>query len=145
MRPFLPCLPAKVDRPPTGKLEIKYDGFRLMARRSADGIQLTTKQGADCTSRYRLIVIALRKLKVKSICLDGEVMCFTGAQQDFDKLWNRTHDHEARLSAFDLLELDGEDLRDRPLAERKKRRLLKLIRRSNGFEYVEHLNCKSKD
>lgn len=65
-------------------------------------------------------------------------MCFTGARQDFDKLWNRTHDHEARHCAFDLLELDGVDLRDRPLAERKKQ-LLKLIRRANGIEYVEHL------
>jgi ATP-dependent DNA ligase len=41
---------------------------------------------------------ALEKLKVKSICLDGEVTCFTGAAQDFDKLWARKHDHEARLT-----------------------------------------------
>jgi ATP-dependent DNA ligase len=54
------------------------------------------------------------------------------------KLWNRTHDHEARLCAFDLLELNGEDFRGRTLAERKKQ-LLKVIRRSNGIEYVEHL------
>ena len=84
-------------------------------------------RGAYYTSRYSLIVSALERLKVNSICLD-EVMCFTEVQRDFDKLWSRTHDHEARLCAFDLLEVNGEDLRDRPLAERKKR-LLKLIRR----------------
>ena len=58
---------------------------------------------------------------------------------DFDKLWNRTHDHEAKLCAFDLLELDGEDYRPKPLAERKKK-LFKLLRRAwRGIEYVEHL------
>jgi ATP-dependent DNA ligase len=66
-------------------------------------------------------------------------MCFSGAAHDFDKLWNRTHDHEAKLCAFDLLELDGEDYRARPLIERKQR-LFKLLRRAyGGLEYVEHL------
>jgi bifunctional non-homologous end joining protein LigD len=75
---------------------------------------------------------------VTFICVDGEVMCFTGAEQDFDKLWARKHDHEARLCAFDLLELNGADLRSLPLIERKKH-LFKLIRRSVGIEFVEHL------
>ena len=39
-------------------------------------------------------------------------MCFTGLAHDFDKLWNRTHDHEAKLCAFDLLELDGHQVLD---------------------------------
>src|SRR5689334_16912547 len=122
-REFDPCLPTRVQVPPTGTLwihEIKYDGFRIVARRTADRVQLQTRQGADFGNRYGLVVAALEQLKVRSICLDGEVMCFTGAQQDFDKLWNRTHDHEARFCAFDLLELNGEDWRDRPLGERKK-------------------------
>jgi ATP-dependent DNA ligase len=130
-----------VETPPSGDLwihEIKYDGFRLVARRAADGIRLATKQGADFSDRYSQIVTAIEKLKVKSIVLDGEVMCFTGADQDFDKLWARRHDHEARLCAFDLLELNGQDWRGRPLIERKAQ-LFKIIRRSVGIEYVEHL------
>jgi bifunctional non-homologous end joining protein LigD len=62
---------------PTGERwihEIKYDGFRLMAYRNADGVRLRTRQAADYTSRYSRIVLALEKLNVKSICLDGEVM-----------------------------------------------------------------------
>lgn len=128
-----PRLPA-----PTGIHEIKYDGFRLIAQRDAAGIRLTTKQGSDFSNRYGLIVTAIEKLKVKSIILDGEVMCFTGAEQDFDKLWARKHDYEARLCAFDLLELNGMDLRQMSLLERKKH-LFKIIRRSVGIEYVEHL------
>jgi len=140
-RAFLPCLPTRVKTPPSGELwihEIKYDGFRLMAQRSVDGIRLVTKQGSDFSDRYSQVVAAIEKLKVKSIVIDGEVMCFTGAAQDFDKLWARKHDHEARLCAFDLLELDGMDLRSLPLLERKKR-LFKVIRRSVGIEFVEHL------
>jgi ATP-dependent DNA ligase len=64
-------------------------------------------------------------------------MCASGAAHDFDKLWNRTHDHQAKLCAFDLLELDGEDYRARPVIERKQRLLLR--RASGGLEYVEHL------
>jgi ATP-dependent DNA ligase len=87
-----------------------------MARRTAEGIRLQTRKGNDYARRYSLIVAALQKLRVSSVILDGEVMCFTGADQDFNKLWNRTHDHEARLCAFDLLELDGEGLGAEPLA-----------------------------
>jgi ATP-dependent DNA ligase len=66
-------------------------------------------------------------------------MCFSGVHHDFDKLWNRTHDHEAKLCAFGLLELDGEDYRTKPLLERKQR-LFKVLRRAYaGIEYVEHL------
>ena len=66
-------------------------------------------------------------------------MCFTDAAHDFDKLWNRAHDHEAKLCAFDLLDQDGEDYREKQLLERKHR-LFKLLRKQwGGIEYVEHL------
>lgn len=77
-----------------------------MAQRTPDGIRLSTKQGADYASRYGLIVTALSKLKVDSIYFDDEVMCFTRVQPDFEKLRTRKYDLEARLCAFDLLELD---------------------------------------
>jgi bifunctional non-homologous end joining protein LigD len=90
-------------------------------------------------SRYPLIVETILRLKVRTIVIDGEAMCFRGAAHDFDKLWNRTHDHEAKLCAFDLLELDGEDYRAKPLRERKQS-LFKLLRPAyGGIEYVEHL------
>ena len=53
--------------------------------------------------------------------LDGEAMCFTNAMYDFDKLWSNCFDETVQLCAFDLLELNGEDYRGKPLAERKKR------------------------
>ena len=142
LRLYQPCLPTRSLKAPTGPLwihEIKHDGFRIVARRVGGVVRLQTKQGYDYAERYPLIVEAISRLKVSSIVIDGEAMCFTGAEHDFDKLWNRTHDHEAKLCAFDLLELDGEDYRSKPLAERKTA-LFKLLRRAwRGIEYVEHL------
>lgn len=66
-------------------------------------------------------------------------MCFSQGQEDFDKRWNRLHDNEAALCAFDLLQLDGEDLRELPLGDRKVR-LAKLLKKNRpGLEFVEHL------
>jgi hypothetical protein len=70
--------------------------------------------------------------------LDGEPACFTGVADDFDKLWNRTHDHEAKLCAFDLLELNRGRLPAQAAAGTQKK-LFKTINRQAGLEYVEHL------
>jgi len=58
---------------------------------------------------------------------------------DFDKLWSNCCDETVRLCAFDLLELDSEDYRAKPLAERKKRLAKLLARPRDGIECVEHL------
>ena len=120
LRLYQPCLPTRVMKAPTGEQwvhEIKHDGFRIIARKVGGVVRLQTKQGYDYAERYPLIVEAIGRLKVSSIVLDGEAVCFSGVAHDFDKLWNRTHDHEAKLCAFDLLELDGEDFRAKPLLE----------------------------
>jgi hypothetical protein len=51
------------------------------------------------------------------VVLDGEAMCFTKGMHDFDKLWSNCFDEAVRLCAFDLLELNGEDCRAKPLVE----------------------------
>src|SRR4051812_42604217 len=141
-REYQPCLPTRAMKAPSGEhwiYEIKHDGFRIIARKVGDVVRLQTKQGYDYAKRYPRIVDTIKRLKATSIVLDGEAMCFTGMDQDFDKLWNRTHDHEAKLCAFDLLELDGEVYRSKPLLERKAK-LFKLVKRAwGGIEYVEHL------
>jgi bifunctional non-homologous end joining protein LigD len=134
LRLYQPCLPTH---------EIKHDGFRIVARRINGVVRLQTKQGYDYAERYPRIVEAIPRLKVTSIVIDGEAMCFTGAMHDFDKLWNRTRDHEAKLCAFDLLELDGEDYRPKPLAERKKK-LFKLIRRVAGTRNYSRFTVASR-
>ena len=141
---YRPCLPTKVLNAPTGERwvhEIKHDGFRIIARRVGGDVRLFTKQGGDYSKRYPLVVEAISRLRVSSIVLDGEAVC-VGANglPDFDALWNRTDDARVLLFAFDLLELNGEDFRPKPLLERKQRLLKLLSKHPTGIRYVEHLD-----
>src|SRR5205807_39806 len=112
--------------------EIKHDGYRLIARRTGDRVRLYTRRGYVWTDRYPCIVEALRSLRVRSIAIDGEaVICGADGKSDFDKLHSRAHDEAVCLFAFDLIELDGEDLRLAPL-EHRKGKLEKLLSRSDG-------------
>ena len=78
-----PCLPSKMDRPPSGPLwvhEIKHDGYRLMVRRDGQRIRCFTRNGNDWADRFPAIVDAARRLKAASCLIDGEavVMVTTG-------------------------------------------------------------------
>src|SRR5215470_12943490 len=125
-----PCLPSPVERPPAGPdwiHEIKHDGFRLLARRGAAGVRLFTRNGHNWTERFPLIVEALNELKVTTCLIDGEaVTCNDSGLAEFNALRGRRGD--VHLCAFDLVELDGRDLRFQPLAERR-RLLAKLVRK----------------
>jgi bifunctional non-homologous end joining protein LigD len=142
-----PRLPTASDRPRTGPEwvhEIKHDGYRLMARRTGDRVRLFTRRGYDWSDRYPRIVSAMRALKTTLAMIDGEaVWCGPDGAADFDKLHSRAHDDEVFMYAFDLLELDGEDLRARPLEERKAA-LAKLIGSADGLQFSEHLEGDGK-
>ena len=140
-----PCLPSPAERPPIGPdwvHEIKHDGYRLMARRDpvAVGIRLLTRNGHDCASRYPLIVQAVKTLKARSCLIDGEAVCCNEhGVPAFDKLRYRSNDQDVVLIAFDLLELDGNDLRREPL-EVRKQTLASLLRGSlPGVQFNPHL------
>jgi bifunctional non-homologous end joining protein LigD len=126
-----PCLPSPVERPPAGSdwvHEIKHDGFRVLARRGASGVRLFTRNGHDWTERFPLIVEALSTLKVTTCLLDGEaVTCNETGLAEFEVLRSRRGD--VHLCAFDLLELDGRDLRLEPLAKRRGL-LTRLVRKA---------------
>ena len=140
LRLYQPCIPTRSEVAPTGPQwvhEIKHDGYRIIARKIGDRVQLLTKGGHDWAMRYPYIVEATRTLKVRSAVIDGEaVVCGPDGVTDFERLHSRAYDHAAFLYAFDLLELDGEDLRPAPLDQRKAR-LAKLIRNS-GIALSEH-------
>src|SRR5262245_33306291 len=128
-----PCLPSPVERPPGGSNwvhEIKHDGFRLLARRGAERVRLFTRNGHDWTERFPLIVEALNALKATTCLIDGEaVTCEDTGLAEFDALRGRRGD--VHLCAFDLLEIDGQDLRLEPLMKRRQV-LARLIRKSRS-------------
>jgi ATP-dependent DNA ligase len=138
-----PCLPSRADRPPSGPgwvHEIKHDGFRMMVRRDVAGVRLLTRNGHDWSPRYPQILEAAGALKVRSALIDGEaVACDDDGMPNFDRLRYRRQDARVFLFAFDLLELDGQDLRREPI-ETRKATLASLLRRSlPGLRLNEHL------
>jgi len=137
-----PCIPTRVHKPPAGPQwihEIKHDGYRLIVCRRGDRVRLFTRRGYDWTDRYPLIAAAADALPCNAT-IDGEVVvCDRAGVADFERLHSREHDRQAFLWAFDLLALDGEDLRPRSLLERKGA-LRQLLRRAKtGVHFVDHV------
>ena len=118
-----PCLPTKAAHPPSGELwlhEIKHDGFRIIARKDGDHVRLYSRPGNDLTGRFPLIVEAITALRSRTVILDGEAVALDDdGRSNFDRLRHRRHDEAVFLYAFDLIELNGDDLRRDPLEVRK--------------------------
>jgi bifunctional non-homologous end joining protein LigD len=145
-RPTLqPCLPRPAKEPPAGPgwiHEIKHDGFRILARRDAERVRLLTRHGTDFIARYPKIAAAVERLPVRSCALDGEaIVVNTDGLSVFDLIRYRQHDHAAVLCAFDLIELDGEDLRWQPV-ERRKAALADLLQDTrDGIAFNQHFEA----
>src|SRR5689334_19773326 len=134
---FLPCLPTSGERvpaAPTWLHEIKYDGYRLIVQREGERVRLFSRNGNDWSGRYPWIVEAALKNKHNQFVIDGEavVLCVDGVA-DFNALHSRKHDHEVQLYAFDIMALDGDDLRRLPLSMRKTNLVRLLARRPDGI------------
>src|SRR5215467_2450807 len=118
-----PCLPSPAKAPPSGPgwlHEIKHDGFRILARKDSAGVRLITRAGNDFSSRFPFIAMAVGKLPVSSCLIDGEaIVCDKDGLAVFDLIRGHGSKASAVHCAFDLLELDGKDLRRRPIEERK--------------------------
>jgi bifunctional non-homologous end joining protein LigD len=116
--------------------EIKHDGYRLQVRRVGDQVR---RRGYDWSVRYPAIAVTATLLRARSFTLDGEaVVCGPDGVAIFDALHRRGTVSEAMLYAFDLLELDGEDLRGLPLSDRKKRLARLLGGRRLGIVLSDH-------
>jgi bifunctional non-homologous end joining protein LigD len=138
-----PCLPTHARIVPDGPqwaYEIKHDGFRFVCWRAGDRVRVFSRQALDWTDRVPLIAGTLAALQVKSIVIDGEgVVCRSDGVSDFDML--RTDCRKAILYAFDLLELDGTDLRREPW-ETRRAKLASLLRNTReGVRLSEHIDC----
>ena len=119
--------------------EIKHDGFRIIARRDGARVRLFTRNGYDFSARFPLIVAAVAALPAVSCVVDGEaIACDERGLSVFEMIRWRQHDNGVSLCAFDLMELDGEDLRREPI-EVRKATLKGLLRRSRpGIAFNRH-------
>jgi bifunctional non-homologous end joining protein LigD len=108
---------------PDWEYELKLDGYRLQAIKDGEKVRLLSRRGNDFTRKFAKIATSVSKIKVSSVILDGEaVVVDNQGKPSFQMLQNR-----ARLPSgwslayyvFDLLHLNGADLKDRPLRERR--------------------------
>jgi len=105
--------------------EIKYDGYRILAGRAGGSVRLVTRKGNDWTERFRPLADAILKLPVREAVLDGEACIIDRAgRPSFQKLqaWlaGEKVDGDIVLVVFDLVWLDGRDLRQQPIEERRE-------------------------
>jgi bifunctional non-homologous end joining protein LigD len=124
-------VPAAFGRSPAGPgwiNEIKHDGFRILAHRRGRSVRLVTRNGHDLADHFPLAAAAIEALPIKSCVVDGEaIVCDDSGLAVFDLIRGHGSNARAILCAFDLIEVNGEDVRREPIADRK-RRLVGLLR-----------------
>lgn len=125
--PFVaPQLATLVDAPPAGDEwihEIKFDGYRMIASLGGGQVVLYTRNGLNWTDKFRPIVPALARLRCNTAILDGEMaVADADGRTNFGALQDALSGGDGRIAyyLFDILHLDGTDLRRRPLIERKQ-------------------------
>ena len=143
-----PELATLVSETPTGDdfiHEVKFDGYRVLARLKDGTAQLMTRGGEDWTERMPQLAEALPKLKAEDAILDGELVALDDkGVSDFQLLQNSfsgKSDAPLAYYAFDLLYLNGRDLRAEPLLDRKtqlKKLLTKLPKAAQMLRYSDH-------
>jgi bifunctional non-homologous end joining protein LigD len=140
---IFPAQPVLRLKPPAGTdwvHEIKHDGYRMIVRRDGPTVRLYSRNAYDWTARLGAIAAAAELIKAKSFTIDGEavVLGHDGLSR-FEELSRREAARAAILYAFDLIELDGEDLRCRPFLDRKAA-LARLLRETEaGILLNEHI------
>jgi len=120
--------------------EIKWDGYRAIAETSPKVIQLYSRNGNDFTTNYPVIITALKCIK-HHVVLDGEIVVLNEKGfPDFQKIQHYTDntDYPICYYVFDLLSIDGKDLKHLPLTDRKE--LLKaLLPKNEVIKYSDHI------
>ena len=141
---YRPQLALLVDHPPSGPEwihELKLDGYRIGIVIARGRARLISRNQADWTEDFPEIAGAAEQLGVRSAVIDGEVVVLNAeGVSDFLALQNRATSREGiTFFAFDLLALEGKDLRREPLIDRK-RQLHRLLGDGTGWlRYTQHV------
>jgi bifunctional non-homologous end joining protein LigD len=129
-QPFIPTSAKTVPARPEWLHEIKYDGYRLIVVRDDKRVRPITRNGYGWSGRFPWIVESALKNRQKQFVIDGEAV---DGVPDFNALHSRQHDDEVQPYAFDILALEGDDLRKLPLSMRKTNLARLLARRPDGI------------
>ena len=127
--------------------ELKYDGYRIIAVKNDDEVSLYSRNGNDLTPGFPVVADELSAIKA-SFVIDGEVCYMEGPEKaNFQKLKHQVKAQEqdrVHYHVFDILWLNGHDLKELPLRDRKK--LLAVLLRSpfRQVHYLEHIESKGE-
>ena len=123
---------------PDWLFELKHDGFRALAYVEGHLCRLVSRRGHPLTKFTLLAEKLAHSVRTMSAVLDGEIVCLDreGRSKFYPLLFRRDWPY---FYAFDLLAVDGEDLRDRPLLERKRRLRAIMPRIPSRLLYVDHV------
>ncbi|MEG3148943.1 DNA ligase D [Sphingomonas sp. ZT3P38] len=132
-----------VDSVPAGSRwlhEVKYDGYRVLIAIAGGKVKIYSRSGLDWTGKFPGIAEAAATLNVGSALIDGEVVAFKDGKPSFSTLQDAiANGGDMTLFAFDLLELDGEDIAALPNVQRKER-LRPLIEGADArLQFAEHI------
>ncbi|RWD04872.1 MAG: DNA ligase D [Mesorhizobium sp.] len=122
--------------------EMKYDGYRILVAVGSGQARAYTRSGLDWSHRFPSILSEASKLKVGSALIDGEaVVVDANGRSNFQALQNALKGAPATIDfyAFDLLQLDGEDLTRRPLLDRKEKLQAILPAKNPVLRYSDHI------
>jgi bifunctional non-homologous end joining protein LigD len=123
---------------------VKHDGYRLIALKEGARVKLWTRHGTDFTDRFPRIAEAVRGLPPERAMIDGEAVVFRpNGLSDFEALLTKQGAERASFVAFDLLTLDGEDVRLRPIEERRSA-LSRLVDGADAILFSEAIEGEGK-
>ena len=102
-------------------VERKLDGYRCLAFRDGGAVDLESRNRLSLNARYPEVAAALEEDPCRRFVVDGEIVGTVRGKSSFEALQQRAHDPDVRLAyyVFDVLWLDGRDLREAPLRDRK--------------------------
>jgi bifunctional non-homologous end joining protein LigD len=122
--------------------ELKHDGFRALAHVGAE-VRLISRRSREYRQFDNLRRSLREALTVRDAVIDGEIVCLDGdGRSQFVELLRRRG--EPLFIAFDLLSLDGRDLRELPLLERKRELRRIVPRRSTSVLYLDHIEERGR-
>jgi bifunctional non-homologous end joining protein LigD len=144
-----PALASSIDKAPSGDRwihEIKFDGYRVQVHLANTEVKVFTRRGYDWTHRFKKIASDAWHISAGSAIIDGEVVApAADGATDFSVLQNELKGRSTKivLVAFDLLYLNGYDLRKLPLVQRKT--LLKKIVDKTDIQFSESFEADGRE
>jgi bifunctional non-homologous end joining protein LigD len=143
---FPPMLATLADGPPPdGKnwwYELKYDGFRAVTAIAGGEVAMISRNELDLAPRFPRTFANAQKLKAKELVIDGEIVVLDDKGAPRFQLLQQASGNE-RMIVFDILWLDGEDLRKRPYEERRK--ILKKLKVPAGISIAQPLDMTGEE